>query len=48
MSTANTWKLHGIVSTVMAAAIVAAGGLALDQGHVAAARRGFIEVTKSF
>lgn len=44
MTTTNTWKLHGVVSTVMAAAIVAVNALAFDQGHIAAAPRGVVEV----
>lgn len=44
MNTSKTLELHGIVSTALAAAIVAFGALALDQGHIAAAPRGIVEI----
>jgi hypothetical protein len=44
MSNPITWKIHAAVSTVLATAIVAAAALTLDQGHIAAAPRGVVEV----
>ena len=44
MSISITPKIHAVVSTVIAAAIVAATALTLDQGHIAAAPRGIVEI----
>ena len=44
MSNSITWKIHAAVSTVLATAIVAAAALTLDQGHIAAAPRGVVEI----
>lgn len=40
----GTWNVSKVVSAALAAAIVAAGALALDQGHIAAAPQGVVEV----
>ena len=44
MSNTITWKIHAVVSTILAATIVTFGALALDQGHIAAAPRGIVEI----
>ncbi|HEY5558388.1 MAG TPA: hypothetical protein VIK49_01540 [Steroidobacteraceae bacterium] len=44
MSNSITWKIHAVVSTVLAAAVVAFAALTLDQGHIAAAPRGIVEI----
>jgi hypothetical protein len=44
MSNTTIAKIHTVVSTVLATAIVAAAALTLDQGHIAAAPRGVVEV----
>lgn len=44
MNTSTALEFHAVVSTAVAAAIVALGGLALDQGHIAAAPRGIVEI----
>ena len=44
MSNSITWKVHAVVSTVLATAVVSFAALTLDQGHVAAAPRGVVEV----
>lgn len=40
----GTWNVSKVISAGLAAAIVAAGALALDQGHIAAAPRGIVEI----
>ncbi len=37
-------KFHAVVSAAVAVMIVALGGLALDQGHIASAPRGIVEI----
>jgi hypothetical protein len=44
MYTSSIWSLRGTLSTALAAAIVAVGGLTLDQGHEGALRTGIIEI----
>ena len=44
MSNTTTAKIHTVVSIVLATAIVAATALTLDQGHIAAAPRGIVEI----
>ena len=44
MVTSNAWNLRSALSSVLAAAIVAVSGLALDRGHIAAAPAGTVEV----
>ena len=44
MSNSITWKIHAVVSTVLATAIVSFAALTLDQGHLAAAPRGVVEI----
>jgi hypothetical protein len=44
MNISTAFEFHAVVSTAVAAAIVALGGLALDQGHIAAAPRGIVEI----
>lgn len=44
MSTPSTWKIHAAISTLIATTIVSFAALTLDQGHIAAAPRGIIEV----
>lgn len=44
MSNTTTAKIHTVISTVLAASIVAAIALTLDQGHIAAAPRGIVEI----
>ena len=36
--------IHSVVSAIVAVTIVSFGALALDQGHIAAAPRGIVEV----
>jgi hypothetical protein len=43
-SSSNGYNLRAALSAVLAAAIVGTSGLALDQGHIAAAPAGTIEV----
>jgi hypothetical protein len=40
----SAWNVRNTVSSVLAAAIVAVSGLALDRGHIAAAPDGTVEV----
>jgi hypothetical protein len=40
----SAWNVRNTVSSVLAAAIVALSGLALDRGHIAAAPDGTVEV----
>lgn len=44
MSNAITWKIHAVVSTILATTIVTFAALTLDQGHIAAAPRGIVEI----
>ena len=44
MSNSITWKIHAVVSTLLATTIVTFAALTLDQGHIAAAPRGVIEI----
>ncbi len=44
MSNSITWKIHAVVSTVLATAVVSFAALTLDQGHIAAATRGIVEI----
>jgi hypothetical protein len=44
MYTSSIWSLRGTLSTALAAAIVAVGGLTLDRGHEGALRTGTIEI----
>lgn len=44
MYTSSIWSLRGTLSTALAAAIVAVGGLTLDQGHAGVLRTGTIEI----
>jgi hypothetical protein len=44
MNTPTAFEFNAAASTAVAAAIVALGGLALDQGHIAAAPRGIVEI----
>jgi hypothetical protein len=44
MYTSSIWSLRGTLSTALAAAIVAVGGLTLDQGHGGTLRTGIIEI----
>jgi hypothetical protein len=44
MSNSITWKIHAVVSTVLASTIVTFAALTLDQGHIAAAPRGIVEI----
>ena len=44
MSNTTIAKIHTVVSTVLATAIVAAAALTLDQGHIVAAPRGVVEI----
>lgn len=44
MYTSSIWSLRGTLSTALAAAIVAVGGLTLDRGHAGGLRTGIIEV----
>jgi hypothetical protein len=44
MYTSSIWSLRGTLSTALAAAIVAVGGLTLDQGHAGSLRNGTIEI----
>ena len=44
MSNTITWKIHAVVSTILAATIVTFAALTLDQGHIAAAPRGIVEI----
>lgn len=44
MSNTITWKIHAVVSTILATTIVTFAALTLDQGHIAAAPRGIVEV----
>lgn len=44
MYTSSIWSLRGTLSTALAAAIVAVGGLTLDRGHEGALRTGIIEI----
>ncbi len=44
MYTSNTGIGHRAISTVVAAAIVAVSGLALDKGHYGAAPGGIVEI----
>jgi len=44
MYTSSIWSLRGTLSTALAAAIVAVGGLALDRGHEGGLRTGLIGV----
>ena len=44
MYTSSIWSLRGTLSTALAAAIVAVGGLTLDQGHAGTLRTGIIEI----
>jgi hypothetical protein len=44
MYTSSIWSLRGTLSTALAAAIVAVGGLTLDRGHAGALRTGIIEI----
>jgi len=44
MNASRTIEFRTIFSMALAATIVALGGLALDQGHIAAAPRGIVEI----
>ena len=44
MNSSNTYGYRGALPAVLAALIVGTSGLALDQGHIAAAPAGTIEV----
>jgi hypothetical protein len=44
MSNSITWKIHAVVSTLLATTIVTFAALTLDQGHIAAAPRGIVEI----
>lgn len=44
MYSPGTWNVSKVISAGLAAAIVAGGAIALDQGHIAAAPRGVVEV----
>jgi hypothetical protein len=44
MSNSIIWKIHAVVSTILATTIVTFAALTLDQGHIAAAPRGIVEV----
>lgn len=44
MYTASTYGLNRNVSAVLAAAIVASGGLTLDRAHLASAPAGIVEI----
>ena len=44
MSNSITWKIHSVVSTILATTIVTFAALTLDQGHIAAAPRGIVEI----
>lgn len=44
MYTSSIWSLRGTLSTALAAAIVAVGGLTLDKGHAGSLRTGIIEI----
>ena len=44
MYTSSIWSLRGTLTTALAAAIVAVGGLTLDQGHAGTLRTGTIEI----
>ncbi|MGE0031302.1 MAG: hypothetical protein AB7P94_17465 [Steroidobacteraceae bacterium] len=44
MSNSITWKIHAVVSTILATTIVTFAALTLDQGHIAAAPRGIVEI----
>lgn len=44
MSNSSIWKIHAAISTIVATTIVTFAALTLDQGHIAAAPRGIIEV----
>jgi hypothetical protein len=44
MYTATRYGFHGAIGAVLAAAIVGFNGLALDRGHLSAARAGSVEV----
>ncbi len=44
MSNSITWKIHAVVSTILATTIVTFAALTLDQGHIAAAPRGVVEI----
>lgn len=44
MYTATKFGFQGTLSAVLAAAIVAFNGLALDRAHVASAPAGFVEI----
>lgn len=44
MSHSITWKIHAVVSTLLATAVVTFAALTLDQGHIAAAPRGIVEI----
>lgn len=44
MNSSNPYGYRGTLPAVLAALIVGIGGLALDQGHIAAAPAGSIEI----
>jgi hypothetical protein len=44
MYTSSIWSLRGTLSTALAAAIVAVGGLTLDRGHEGGLRTGIVEI----
>ncbi len=44
MNSSNLYGYRGTLPAVLAALIVGIGGLALDQGHIAAAPAGTIEI----
>ena len=44
MYTSSAWSLRSTLSMLLAAAIVAVSGLALDRGHEGAARAGIVEI----
>ena len=44
MSNSITSKIHTVVSTILATTIVTFAALTLDQGHIAAAPRGIVEI----
>jgi hypothetical protein len=44
MYTSSIWSLRGTLTTALAVAIVAFGGLTLDQGHEGGLRTGIVEI----
>jgi len=44
MSNSITWKIHAVVSAILATTIVTFAALTLDQGHIAVAPRGIVEI----